>query len=394
MRILHIGPVKNKNKVSNGDTGEILDGFGADGPSRSIVGLAAGLAETGVQTAVLSTKSFDFPDGKTNHGIRFLTPYTGKKYNFLINSQQWVNQIVSEFGIPDWINFHDVYDLFSVAMARHFKKLGWKYIVTPRGGLRKVAQARDSWKKKIANPLFFNSYLRGSEFINALALGEAKDIMDFDPSLKVRIIPNGISRSYFDESGKLATPKPYQNNITIGFLGQLYVHIKGVDLLLQAIIKIQSQYPEAKLKFVFAGPVHNQEDQVAINALVHQLPFPDRVIFVGPLFGRAKFDFFNSIDVFVLPSRTEGMPVVGLEAMAFGKPCLFSEGSNMNTFVTEARGGWSSSCDSDALSEVLLEISRQSPEQILQMGQNSRAYIAKHFLWETVAQKYIEVLNQ
>lgn len=392
MKILHIGPVKNKPSGEN--TGEILDGFGADGPSRSIVGLATSLAAIGVQTAILSTKPFDLPNDRTYNGVYFLNPYTGKKYDFFVNAEKWARQIVTEFGIPDWINFHDVYDLFSVVLARHFKKLGWKYIVTPRGGLRKVAQSRDGWKKKIANPFFFNSYLRGSEFITALALGEAKDIAEFDPSLKIHIIPNGILKSYFDEAGKLATPKPYHKDITIGFLGQLYVHIKGVDLLLQAICRIQTQYPDINLNFIFAGPVHNKNDQVAIHTLVKQLPCPDRVVFIGPVFGKAKIDFFNSIDVFVLPSRTEGMPVVGLEAMSFGKPCLFSEGSNMHTIITKAQGGWSSPCDADVLSRVLFEIVSLSPEQLLHMGQNSRAYIAKHFLWEIVVQKYIEVLNK
>lgn len=50
-------------------------------------------------------------------GVRFLAPYTGRKYSFFIRSGPWLELIEREFGVPDLVNFHDVYDLFSVALV-------------------------------------------------------------------------------------------------------------------------------------------------------------------------------------------------------------------------------------------------------------------------------------
>ena len=60
MKILHIGPVKNSNKISNiSDQAEIANGIGPDGPSRSILGLVDGLSRLDVEVGLLSTKIFN-----------------------------------------------------------------------------------------------------------------------------------------------------------------------------------------------------------------------------------------------------------------------------------------------------------------------------------------------
>lgn len=56
------------------------------------------------------------------------------------------------------------------------------------------------------------------------------------------------------------------------------------------------------------------------------------VIFTG--IRRDIPDFLNAFDVFFLPSRYEGLPVVGMEAQAAGLPCLMSDAITKDTAVT------------------------------------------------------------
>jgi len=88
------------------------------------------------------------------------------------------------------------------------------------------------------------------------------------------------------------------------------------------LIKIFALYsqiiPDAKLLLVGEGPLKD-----SIKELVAELKLTDKVIFLG------QRDDVNNIlmamDVFLLPSLYEGLPVVGIEAQASGLPCIMSE---------------------------------------------------------------------
>ena len=70
-----------------------------------------------------------------------------EKYNLFTNPKFWINNIKEQFGVPKIVNFLDVYDFFSINLAREMEKLDGKYFVTPRGGLREYAQKEIEQKK-------------------------------------------------------------------------------------------------------------------------------------------------------------------------------------------------------------------------------------------------------
>ena len=51
-------------------------------------------------------------------------------------------------------------------------------------------------------------------------------------------------------------------------------------------------------------------------------------------------DVYSKADIFVLPSLSEGMSLVGLEAMAAGLPLLCSQNCGVNDVVIENENGW------------------------------------------------------
>jgi len=392
MKILHIGPVKSSALPPEEDSDfDVFPGLGIDGPSRSILGLANSLANHGMDIGVLPTKPFFNTEISALKKVKFLTPYTGKKYDPFINTDKWIRIIKKEFGTPDLVNFHDVYDLFSIAMSIAFKKMGWKYIVTPRGGLRKFAQKRDSWKKKIANPLFFNRYLRNAEWIHALTEQEAKETREFDDRLETRVVSNGIDREALNYSQKLQNRQ--NEYLTIGFLGQIFVEIKGVDILLKAISKFQHAHPKDKVKFEIVGPIRTKKDGEWVDRLLRDVPAPALVNFPGTKRGKEKWQTLNNFDVFVLPSRTEGMPVVGLEAMSLAKPCIFTSGTNMSRVIEEARGGWGCETNANALFERFCEVAMQPREEFIKRGQNAKKYIQENYTWDAIVKQYAEMVR-
>jgi glycosyltransferase involved in cell wall biosynthesis len=102
--------------------------------------------------------------------------------------------------------------------------------------------------------------------------------------------------------------------ITVAALARMY---KGIDVLLDAL----AQCPGVSLRIVGDGVCRAE-----LEARARSLSLADRVTFLGQLpAGEAVRQELDQADLFVLPSRTEGLPRAMLEAMARGLPCLGSD---------------------------------------------------------------------
>jgi glycosyltransferase involved in cell wall biosynthesis len=107
--------------------------------------------------------------------------------------------------------------------------------------------------------------------------------------------------------------------LRIGFIGTFATLYKGPDTLLHAIALCQGRF-NLQGEIVGAGR-HLPE----MKALAAKLGIADRVKFRGEISsGGSIFEFLDSIDLFVMPSRQEGLPRALVEAMSRGCPCIAS----------------------------------------------------------------------
>jgi glycosyltransferase involved in cell wall biosynthesis len=117
----------------------------------------------------------------------------------------------------------------------------------------------------------------------------------------------------------------------IGSIGRLS-HEKGYDRLLPAMSTVLPQHPAVCLLIVGDGP-----ERVALEAHAQRLGIRDRVIMAG--FQREARRFYELMNLFVMPSRSEGLSVSLLEAMAAGCPVLVTDvGENRRVLDDGAAG--------------------------------------------------------
>jgi glycosyltransferase involved in cell wall biosynthesis len=106
----------------------------------------------------------------------------------------------------------------------------------------------------------------------------------------------------------------------LGFVGSLATNYKGVDTLLKAVAICRQAGVDVKAYLLGDGRSLPQFEALARNLGILQC-----VQFLGQVpAGKAVFEFLDSIDLFVMPSRQEGLPRAMLEAMARGCPCIGS----------------------------------------------------------------------
>ncbi|WP_310832543.1 GT4 family glycosyltransferase PelF [Paenibacillus pedocola] len=133
---------------------------------------------------------------------------------------------------------------------------------------------------------------------------------------KIRIIPNGVNVADY---ASVAGPPPEGGPLRIGAIVRL-VPIKDIKTMIQSFALVKKDLPEAELHIM--GPVEEDENYVReCHELVEILELQD-VIFTGQVNVR---DYLGKLDIIVLSSISEGMPLAVLEAMAAGKPCVTTD---------------------------------------------------------------------
>ena len=149
---------------------------------------------------------------------------------------------------------------------------------------------------------------------------------------RVTIMPNAIDtvKFAFDPAARTALRKELcipQNAFVVGHVGR-FMYQKNHAFLLKVFAQLLKTRPDARLLLVGEGEL---EQQVRRQAAA--LGIQSQVIFTGARQDVHKL--YSAMDVFCLPSRYEGMPVVAWEAQANGLPCLFSDQITSETKATE-----------------------------------------------------------
>lgn len=140
-------------------------------------------------------------------------------------------------------------------------------------------------------------------------------------------ITGSASNVILEEIDELVLPyrlekiKNHTSIVHIGMIGNIAVQYKGYDVLLKALKRIpQSVLQNIRVSFVGGG------DPAYLKSLIDKFQLNDNVTIVGKLkAGKEIFDFLDHIDLYVHPSRQEGLPRAVIEAMSRACPVLASD---------------------------------------------------------------------
>lgn len=142
--------------------------------------------------------------------------------------------------------------------------------------------------------------------------------------LKMIVIPNGYDANQFKPDPVLVANLKNeigirQTDLVIGCVGRLSED-KGQDILIEASQDVLNKYPN--VKFVFIGSGFENTNKVLVDSIASKSKL-DRFILMGER--NDVNTCFGLMDIFCLPSRTEGFPNVLAEAMLSKLPCVSSD---------------------------------------------------------------------
>lgn len=123
-----------------------------------------------------------------------------------------------------------------------------------------------------------------------------------------------------------------KGNTVIGCFGRLSPE-KGQEILLEAAALILPEHPEIKIILVGEGQERNK-----LESLADRLNISNCVIFCG--YQQAMQDYYEAVDIVVLPSHSEGLPNVALEGMMFKRAVVSTNVGGVGEIICNGENGW------------------------------------------------------
>ena len=141
------------------------------------------------------------------------------------------------------------------------------------------------------------------------------------PREKIRILANAIDVdrfSYNPHARERCRHKlGLEDSFVVGHVGR-FEYQKNHDFLIDVFAEASKQIPNAKLMLIGIGTLFDE-----VKAKVRRLGLSDKAIFLGKRSDMAEL--YHAMDLFVLPSRFEGLPISMVEAQCSGLKCYASE---------------------------------------------------------------------
>lgn len=343
----------------------------ASGPSYSVPRLCQSLAQCGneVELSCLAARE-TIPGVKLD--LHRQWPILGR---FAI-STSLVAGMRHKAMVVDVVHNHSLWSMVNVASGWAVPGRNAKLVTSPRGTLSAWALRRNATQKRLLWPLQRRALAR-ADLLHATSEVEYDEIRSHGFTAPVAVIPNGI-----DLPDLTAGENAHSGRTrTLLFLSRIHP-IKGLDSLLHAWAKLQTEHPDWRLVIAGKGEVEHVQH---VQALASRLQL-QRVEFPGALYGDAKAQAYRQADVFVLPTHSENFGMVVAEALAHGCPAVVGQGAPWRDLPSEGCGWWVPN-DVETLVATIGSAMRLPSLQLRAMGQRGRAWMERDFGWQAIGQK-------
>ncbi len=356
-----------------------LDADGG-GTARKAVTLAKALRDAGCGVELAA---FDFgPPVEPGAEVHtYHVPFTSRRWPFPSGDTRGVTRQVTWADVVVLVNhWTTINALYAHSAWRHDRPV----VVMPCGALPIFGRSR--WTKRLYNAVIGRRIIHRARAAIAVTPLETRDFAPYGVAPDaVEVIPNAISPT----EGMSADPARFRERWNLRepfllFAGRVAA-IKGPDLLLQAWERVA---PMTSLHLVIAGSPGDMGDEVTAWIAAHGEAM--RVRWLGALDHAALYDAFSAAHAVVVPSRSEAMSLVLLEAALTGCPVIATTACGVPDVARH--GGLEVEATDASLATALLEAATWSTTEARERGARLEAFVRGTYTWSAVTPRYLDVL--
>jgi glycosyltransferase involved in cell wall biosynthesis len=357
---------------------QLISSAGYYGAENMVVGLAPALSALGCSSVIgvfdnRHRPNTQMADAAADCGLPVERIACRGRWDW--NAVRAIRECVKKNGV-DLIHTHGYKaDLYAYAAQRGF-------------GIPLIATCHN-WTRQTAA-------LRAFEYMDRLALRRFSKVVAVSDAVGETLLRAGVRQYRICNIANGIDPVPFEggtqtlaqelhkgNKILVGVVARLDLK-KGLQYFLQAANTVAIEYPNTLFALVGEGP-----DRAALEQMTRELSLSDRVVFTGAR--RDMPGVYASLDIFVLPSLMEGLPIAVLEAQAAGKPVIATRVGAIPKVVTDGETGLLiEPGDAKALGAAITRLITDVHLR-RQLGYGGHARIHESFTSSVMARRYLDL---
>ncbi len=175
----------------------------------------------------------------------------------------------------------------------------------------------------------WQAIFRRADYIQAISNFLADWARQEGATCPIEVVPNGVDVEKF-QIPNFKFQKNSEGSIFKIITVSRLVPKNGIDILIRAATELKFQIPNSKFQIQILG---SGSEETKLKALAKDLKIEDRVEFVGKVAQDDLPPYLSQADIFVRPSRSEGLGTAFLEAMAAGLPVIATRVGGIPDFL-------------------------------------------------------------
>jgi len=365
------------------------------GLSQHVEKLSTALVKEGINVHVVTCAVPGAPDEEVVEGVNVyrVSPYSVNNSDFLL----WVNQMnfslieravrLMQDSIHPFALIH-AHDWLVAYAAKTLKSI---YQLPLLATIHATEYGRNNglhtdMQRYISNVEWMLTYDAWKVVVCSQAMrGELESFFQV-PSDKLAIINNGVDLLKFQNGRSINLEdfrKSYaaQDEKIVFFVGRLVAE-KGVHLLIEAIPRVISHYPQTKFIIGGKGPMDS-----ALRRRAEEIGIYNRVYFTGYIDDETRNNLYKCADLAVFPSLYEPFGIVALEAMAANTSVLVADTGGLGEIVRHGQNGLKFYTGNiQSLADNII-FAMQQPGLMQDLKHKASLEIRERYTWDKIARK-------